>query len=177
VTITATNADGNASSTSFTFTVTDVAPSVAVTSAPASIAETGTAVAGGTFADYDDAVTITARRGASASRQPERHVSWSQSGLDEGSYTVTITATNLTCATASTSFTFTVADVARACGDQRVDEHRGDRYGRRERHVRRLRRCGDDHRLAGQHQPVVQPDCDQLHVPLWLAADCVTVPL
>jgi len=40
---------------SFTFTVTDVAPSVAVTSASTSIAETGTAVASGIFADYDDA--------------------------------------------------------------------------------------------------------------------------
>src|SRR5207302_503341 len=95
VTITATNADGKAASTNLTIAVTDVAPSVAVTSAPVSIAETGTAVASGTFADYDDAVTITASQGTiSQAGNQSGTWSWSQSGLDEGTYTITITATN-----------------------------------------------------------------------------------
>src|SRR5207302_1895448 len=111
--ITATNADGSTASNSFTFPVTDVAPSVAVTSASTSIAETGTAVAAGTFADYDDAVTITASQGTVTQAGGQSGTwSWSQAGLDEGSHTVTITATNADGNVSSTSFTFTVTDVA-----------------------------------------------------------------
>src|SRR5439155_20564782 len=82
-------------------------------SAPISVAETGTAVAAGTFADYDDAVTITASQGTVTQAGGQSGTwSWSQAGLDEGSHTVTITATNADGSTASTSFTFTVTDVA-----------------------------------------------------------------
>src|SRR5439155_3147460 len=87
--------------------------SVAVTSAPASIAETGTAVASGIFSDYDDAVTISTAQGTvTQSGNQSGTWSWSQSGLDEGSYTVTITATNADGNVSSTSFTFAVTDVA-----------------------------------------------------------------
>src|SRR5207248_5772710 len=71
-----------------------------------------------TFADYDEAVTITASQGTiSQSGSQSGTWSWSQWGLDEGSYTVTITATNADGATASASFTFTVTDeTGRAAG-------------------------------------------------------------
>jgi len=79
-----------------------------VTSASTSIAEVGTAVASGTFANYDDAVTITASQGQHQPvGQPERDMELVAVGLDEGSYTVTITATNADGNASSTSFTFT----------------------------------------------------------------------
>ncbi|HTU23523.1 MAG TPA: Ig-like domain-containing protein [Gemmataceae bacterium] len=111
VTITATNSDGLTSSTSFTFTVTDVAPSVVVATAPPTSVDENTNVsASGTFADYDDRVTITASEGSiSQTGSTNGTWSWSETApLSDGSHTVTITATNSDGITSSTSFTFTV---------------------------------------------------------------------
>src|SRR5204863_346011 len=99
VVIRATNADSNATDTSFTFTVSDVAPSVSVTSSTGSAENVSSAGASGSFSDYDDAVTISQVSGPagtiSQSSGTSGTWSWAQSAaLDEGSYTVVIRATN-----------------------------------------------------------------------------------
>src|SRR5207248_1595905 len=63
VTITATNADHSVTTTSFAVSFTDVAPSVAAANSTVTFNEGQTATNTGTFADYDDAVTITASEG------------------------------------------------------------------------------------------------------------------
>ena len=60
VTITATNADGSTATTSFGVSFTDVPPTVAANRASVTVAEGTTASNAGTFADFDDPVTITA---------------------------------------------------------------------------------------------------------------------
>jgi hypothetical protein len=114
VTITATDADGSCSATTtFNVSFTDVPPTVAADHAGVSAAENAAAANTGTFADYDDAVTMTASQGTvTKSGNTTGTWSWSQSGLEEGSYTVTITATNADGAAASTSFAVTVTDPA-----------------------------------------------------------------
>jgi hypothetical protein len=117
VTITATNADGSQSTTSFNVSFTDVAPAVAVTSSPTSLAENATASASGTFSDFDDNVTsLTASEGSVTPASPGSTSgawSWSEAApLADGSHTVTITALNVDGSSSTTTFTFTVTDVA-----------------------------------------------------------------
>src|SRR5204862_1349534 len=56
LTVTATNADGTTSTTSFHVSFTDVAPTVSVTQAAVSAAENLPASNSGSYGDYDDAV-------------------------------------------------------------------------------------------------------------------------
>src|SRR5207249_8836314 len=60
VTITATNADGSLSTTAFDVSFSDVAPMVGADSPAVSAAENAAASNSGTWADYDDAVTLSA---------------------------------------------------------------------------------------------------------------------
>src|SRR5205823_1987467 len=95
VTITATNADGSTASTIFHVSFTDVAPAVAADHTSVSAAENASASNGGTFSDFDDAVTISASSGSLS--QVGSHSgtwSWSETGDETSPYTVTITATN-----------------------------------------------------------------------------------
>ena len=104
--------DGGSTTTiSGTATVADAAPTVWAAHASVSAAENWAATNTGTFADYDDAVTITASAGtvSQSSVSTNGTWSWSQSGLLAGNYTVTVTATNANASTASTSFTVTVS--------------------------------------------------------------------
>src|SRR5436305_1438557 len=64
VTITATNADGTTSTTSFAVSFSDVAPCVAAERGSVSVALNPAATNTGTFSDFDDAVTITASTGS-----------------------------------------------------------------------------------------------------------------
>src|SRR5207249_4680658 len=113
VTITATNADGSTATTSFGVSFTDVAPSVAADNAAVSAAEALPASNTGTFADFDDAVTITASAGSVSQVGTQSGTwSWSGTGDEDTPYTVTITATNADGSTATTSFGVSFTDVA-----------------------------------------------------------------
>jgi hypothetical protein len=115
VTITATNSDGSTATTSFNVSLTDVAPSVVVTTSPTSlVVENATVSAGGSFSDYDDSVTLSASEGSiSQTGNTNGTWSWSETApLSDGLHKVTITATNSDGSTSSTNFTFTVTDVA-----------------------------------------------------------------
>src|SRR5207253_1579329 len=99
VVLRATNADEAARATSSYFTVTDVAPSVSVTSSAGSAENVTSASAAGSFSDYDDAVTISQVSGPAGTVSQTSGTSgtwgWAQSAaLDEGSYTVVLRATN-----------------------------------------------------------------------------------
>src|SRR5207249_304045 len=59
VTVTATNANGSTATTTFHVAFTDVAPSVAADSSAVSAAEGSVVTNAGSFADFDDAVSIT----------------------------------------------------------------------------------------------------------------------
>jgi PKD repeat protein len=88
--------------------VGDAAPAITANSptltTPANLPATNT----GTFADFDDAVTITASQGTIT--QDSGNWTWSQSGLPVGGpYTINITATNADQSTSVTSFTVTVS--------------------------------------------------------------------
>src|SRR4029077_18543599 len=113
VTITATNADGSVSTTTFDVSFTDVAPSVAADHASVSAAENASAHNTGTFGDYDDAVTITASSGSVSQTGSQSGTwSWSGTGDEDAPYTVTITATNVDGSTSTTSFDVSFTDVA-----------------------------------------------------------------
>ncbi len=111
VTITATNADGSTSSTSFAVSFTDVAPTVAANSHSVSAAENTAAANTGTFADYDDAVTLAVSSG-SITQNADGSWSWSGTGDEDQPYVVAITATNADGSTATTNFAVSFTDVA-----------------------------------------------------------------
>src|SRR4029077_4462375 len=113
VTITATNADGSVSTTTFDVSFTDVAPSVAADHASVSAAENTSAHNTGTFGDYDDAVTITASVGTSSQTGSLSGTwSWSGTGDEDTPYSVTITATNADGSVSTTTFDVSFTDVA-----------------------------------------------------------------
>jgi hypothetical protein len=64
----------------------------------------------GTFADYDDGVTITASSGTVTQDNGHGTWSWSGTGDEDSPYSVTITATNADGSTATTSFQVTFTD-------------------------------------------------------------------
>src|SRR5207244_2225458 len=107
----------------FHVSFTDAVPGVGVSSASISVPETGGANAVGTFADYDDAVTITASldggpfstAGVGPAAGNSGNWSWAQTTpLDEGSHTVVIQAT---CAPRfPSSFPLSVTDAAPGVG-------------------------------------------------------------
>ena len=114
VTITATNADQSVSSTSFSVQGSDVAPTVSANQSSVTQPEYTAVSNSGTFADVDDAVTISTDVGT-VSQVGGQSGSWSWSGTvpDESSpYTVTITATNADQSVSSTSFSVQGSDVA-----------------------------------------------------------------
>ena len=114
MTITATNADQSVSSTSFSVQGSDVAPTVAANQSSVTQPEYTAVSNSGTFADVDDAVTISTDVGT-VSQVGGQSGSWSWSGTapDESSpYTVTITATNADQSVSSTSFSVQGSDVA-----------------------------------------------------------------
>src|SRR5439155_32879 len=113
VTITATNADGSATATSFGVSFTDVAPTVNADHASVSAAENAPAANTGAFSDFDDAVTITASRGTvTQSGSQSGAWSWSGRGDEDAPYSVTITATNADGSATATSFGVSFTDVA-----------------------------------------------------------------
>src|SRR6202023_186568 len=89
-----------------------VAPTF-VPQAPASITtpETVPATNSGSFADYDDAMTITASQGTLTDNH-DGTWTWSGTGDESSPYTVTITAKNVDGSTVSTSFGVSFTDVA-----------------------------------------------------------------
>jgi hypothetical protein len=112
VTITATNADGSISTTSFAVSFTDVSPTVAADSPIVTSNEGQNATSTGVFADYDDAVTLSVSEGTiSQSSGISGTWSWSNSYGDNGAHTIIVTATNADGSTATTSFTVQVNNV------------------------------------------------------------------
>ena len=108
VTITATNADGSIATTTFTVKVTDAAPTVSADHLSITVPDTQTPTNTGTFADFDDAVTITASQGTVSQNNVTATSgtwSWSQAGLADGTYPITITATNADNTVSSVTFT------------------------------------------------------------------------
>ena len=112
VTVTATNADGSSVSTSFTVAFTDVAPTVvSLASSAVTTPENVPATNSGTFADYDDSMTITASRPGLVDNG-DGTWTFSQLGDETDNGTVTVTATNADGSSVSTSFTVAFTDVA-----------------------------------------------------------------
>src|SRR5439155_1665659 len=96
-------------------TVNDVTPAVAADNAAVSAAENASASNSGTFADFDDAVTISADVGrVPQSGSQSGTWSWSGTGDEDAPYTVTITATNADGSTATATFDVSFTDVAPA---------------------------------------------------------------
>ena len=81
-----------------------VAPVVAADNASVSAAETATAHNTGTWSDYDDTVTLSASYGTVV-KNAGGTWSWSASGDEADSQTVTITATNADHTVSTTTFT------------------------------------------------------------------------
>ena len=94
------------------FVVADAPPTIASDHPSVSVPETGTAINTGTFADYDDPVTITASQGTVIQDNQNGSWLWAQVGLDEGNHPVTITATNADGTVSTTTFVAHVTDVA-----------------------------------------------------------------
>jgi uncharacterized delta-60 repeat protein len=128
VTITATDSDGIATSTSFNLVVNNVAPTVAAENASVTVSEGATAGNTGTFADLGaDVVTLSASVGNIVDNGNGTW-SWSHPTTDgpDQSQTVTITATDSDGLATSTGFNLVVNNVAPqnvdAGADQTVDE-------------------------------------------------------
>src|SRR5438105_4190027 len=112
VTVTATNADGSSVSTSFTVAFTDVAPTVvSLASSAVTTAENVPATNSGSFADYDDSMTITASR-PGVRESGDGSWTFTQTGDESDNGTVTVTAPNADGSSISTSFTVAFTDVA-----------------------------------------------------------------
>ena len=91
----------------------DAAPSVATDHALVNALENAAAHNTGTFADFDDAVTITASSGTvTQSGSQSGTWSWTGSGDEDHPYSVTITATNADGSATTTSFGVSFTDVA-----------------------------------------------------------------
>ena len=118
ITITATDSsNGSVATTAFDLTVSNVAPTVAATSATVTVNEGSTASNSGTFADVgNDVVTITASVGSIT--QGSGTWSWSYDTTDgpDDSQTVTITATDSDGATSTATFALVVDNVAPTVG-------------------------------------------------------------
>jgi autotransporter-associated beta strand protein/parallel beta-helix repeat protein len=115
VTITATNGDSTTSSTTFAVSFTDVPPTVAANSTSVTATEGSSANNTGTFHDFDDPVTLSASTGTVT---PGGGGSWSWSGTaaEEGTFSVTITATNDHGLSNTTAFSVTASDAALTAG-------------------------------------------------------------
>src|SRR5438105_4823711 len=112
VTVTATNADGKIGRASFTVAFTDVAPTVvSLASSAVTTAENVPATNSGSFADYDDSMTITASRPGLVDNG-DGTWTFTQTGDESDNGTVTVTATNADGSSVSTSFTVAFTDVA-----------------------------------------------------------------
>ncbi len=116
VTIQEINADNTPSTVTFNVAFTDAPPTVGANNPTASATEGVASVVSnmGTFSDFDDNVTITTNIG-NVSQTPTgpSHSGtwlWSNSAPEEGSYIVTIFATNADLNVSSTQFTVNVAD-------------------------------------------------------------------
>src|SRR5206468_471272 len=111
VTVTARNADGNSASTSFAVSFTDVPPTVTSLAHSADSGRENLAASNsGAFSDYDDALTITADRGALVDNG-DGSWTWSGTGDEDHPYSVTVTATNADGGSVSTSFGVSFTDV------------------------------------------------------------------
>src|SRR5207302_4315433 len=108
-TATPTNADGTSSTTTFHVSFTDVAPTVAAASPAVSAPENALATNSGTYADYDDAVSVS---GTGVIDNHNGTWSWSGGGDEAHPYDVTVTATNADGSTSSTTFHVSFTDVA-----------------------------------------------------------------
>src|SRR5206468_9630324 len=110
----ATNADGSIGTTTFAVSFMDVPPTVAADNSGVTINEGQTATNTGTFADYDDAVTITVSGGGTITKSGMTSGAWSWSNFygDNGSHTIVVTATNAHGLTATKPFTVNVNNVA-----------------------------------------------------------------
>src|SRR5207248_1571434 len=97
--------------TSFAVSFTDVAPTVVATSAAVSAPENAAATNSGSFADYDDAVALSASTGTLI-QNADGTWSWLGTGDEDHPYTVIITSTNADTSTSSTSFAVSFTDVA-----------------------------------------------------------------
>jgi autotransporter-associated beta strand protein len=107
--VTASTDDGLTATESFAVAFTDVAPAVAANNSKVTGSAGGTVNNTGSFSDYDDPVTLTASAGKIVQTGTTSGTwSWSQLGLAQGTYTITITATNSDGSTASTPFTVIV---------------------------------------------------------------------
>jgi Dockerin type I domain len=98
--------------------VADAPPTVAADQPTVTTTDNATTSNTGTFADYDDAVTITELSGPAGTISQSSGISgtwsWTQtSPLAAGSYTVIIEATNAEGSTATTSFTLIVNQTPR----------------------------------------------------------------
>src|SRR5438105_4882644 len=112
VTVTATNADGKIGRASFTVAFTDVAPTVvSLASSAVTTAENVPATSSGSFADYDDSMTIAASRPGLVDNG-DGSWTFTQTGDESDNGTVTVTATNADGSSVSTSFTVAYTDVA-----------------------------------------------------------------
>jgi PKD repeat protein len=128
VTITATDNFSETATTSFSFTVDNVAPSVGIEHISRTINEGDTATNRGTWSDAGlDVVTLTASAG-SVTQNDDGNWSWIYGSNDgpDNSQSVTITATDSDGAATSTTFELTVDNVAPqnvyAGADQTVNE-------------------------------------------------------
>src|SRR5207302_754386 len=107
-----TNADNNTVSTSFGVSFTDVNPTVkALASTAVTAPENVPATNSGSFADYDDTLTIKADKGA-LTDNGDGTWTWSGTGDESSPYTVLLTATNADGNTVSTAFDVSFTDVA-----------------------------------------------------------------
>src|SRR5208282_3774398 len=112
VSITVTNADGTSGFSTFSFTPTDVAPTVTVSTSPTSPPENTDVSATGTFSDYDDGVSIISASEGTAiitagSGTTSGSWSWSESApLSDGLHTVSITVTNADGTSGFSTFSF-----------------------------------------------------------------------
>jgi hypothetical protein len=88
-----------------------VAPSVSANHSAVSAAENTAATNAGSFADFDDAVTLKASTG-SITQNANGTWSWSGTGDELTPYTVTVTATNADSSTATTTFGVSFTDTA-----------------------------------------------------------------
>ncbi|HEY2414903.1 MAG TPA: autotransporter-associated beta strand repeat-containing protein [Pirellulaceae bacterium] len=113
VVVTATNSDASTASTSFDVSFTDVLPTVTADDATVTSDEGQLAANTGTFADYDDAVTLSVSEGTiSQSGSVSGAWSWSNFYDDNGDHTIVVTALNVDGSTTTTSFTVHVNNVA-----------------------------------------------------------------
>src|SRR6185369_7939036 len=99
------------STTSFTLSFTDVAPVVSSDQASVTVAENAQATNTGHWSDYDDGVTLSASYGTVV-KHNDGSWSWSATGDEADSQTVTITATNDDGSVSTTSCTLSFTDVA-----------------------------------------------------------------